>query len=476
MRKGLGLATSTRWPSMPASSLEDFVIADLALLFESHRDRYLRDWAELVSFPSVSAEPAHAADCRRCAEWLVARLRRMGLEARLLETPTKPVVYGEWRRPGAAKSVLLYGHYDVQPAEPLDQWKTPPFTPVVREGRLYGRGAEDNKGQLMSALAAIEALIAHGTMDRTVKVVIDGEEESGSGGLSHGLEKWGAQLKADVLVVNDTGVAPDGSPAITMGLRGIVSAAVGLGGLHRDLHSGAHGGLAPNPAAALARMIATLHGPDGRVAVEGFYDGVTEPSEQERALLQALPFDEAGYKALTGVAPTGGEAGRTPAERAWFRPTLELNAFHAGNAGPATVTAIPALAEAKLTARLVPGQNSEACLAAILKHLQDRVPAGLSLTVLRASNGGSGFRLDPGSKLVAQARAVLDHLTDRKSVLRWEGGSIPIVSALVEASGAEPLLSGFATERDNAHAPNESYSIDQFRLGYLYTGALLAEL
>jgi acetylornithine deacetylase/succinyl-diaminopimelate desuccinylase-like protein len=452
------------------------VTADLALQFEKHRDRHLREWAELVSFPSISAQPERAADCRRCAEWLVARLKRMGFEARLLETPTKPVVFGERRRPGVAKSVLLYGHYDVQPPDPIDQWTTPPFSPVIRDGRMYGRGAEDNKGQLLSALAAIEALIERGALDRTVKVVIDGEEESGSAGLFQGLPSWGSQLRADVLVINDTGVAPDGSPAITMGLRGIVSAGVRLGGLLRDLHSGAHGGLAPNPALALARMIATLHGPDGRVAVEGFYDGVTEPSEQERALSQALPFDEAGYEALTGVAPTGGEAGRSPAERAWFRPTLELNAFHAGHAGPGTVTIIPAAAEARMTARLVPGQDSEACLAAILKHLKDRVPSGLELTVLRASNGGTGFRLDPGSKLVARARAVLDGLTEKTSVLRWEGGSIPVVTALVKASGAEPLLSGFADETDNAHAPNESYSIEQFRLGFLYTGALLAEL
>jgi acetylornithine deacetylase/succinyl-diaminopimelate desuccinylase-like protein len=445
-------------------------------VFETHRDRYLRDWAELISFPSVSAAPAHAADCRRCAEWLVTRLGAIGLEAHLLETPTKPVVFAERRRAGAARSVLLYGHYDVQPADPIDQWTTPPFAPVLRDGRMYGRGAEDNKGQLMSALAAIEALIAQGDLDRTVKVVIDGEEESGSAGLFQGLSSWGARLKADVLVVNDTGVAPDGSPAITMGLRGIVSVGVRLGGLLRDLHSGAHGGLVPNPALALARMIATLHGSDGRVAVEGFYDGVAEPSERERALSEALPFDAAAYTTLTGVAPTGGEAGRSPTERVWFRPTLELNAFHAGHAGPGTVTVIPAAAEARLTARLVPGQDAAACLAAILKHLQDRVPAGLSLTVLRASNGGTGFRLDPASKLVATARAVLDRLTEKKSVLRWEGGSIPVVSALVAASGAEPLLSGFADETDNAHAPNESYSVDQFRLGFLYTGALLAEL
>jgi acetylornithine deacetylase/succinyl-diaminopimelate desuccinylase-like protein len=291
-----------------------------------------------------------------------------------------------------------------------------------------------------------------------------------------GLATWGSLLRADVLMVNDTGVAPDGAPAITMGLRGIVSAAVRLGGLRHDLHSGAHGGLAPNPALGLTRMIASLHGPDGRVAVEGFYDGVAEPTEQERSLSGAVAFDERAYQAETGVAPTGGEAGRSPADRAWFRPTLDVNAFHAGQNGPGTTTIIPASADAKMTARLVPGQDADACLAAILKHLQDRVPAGLTLTVLRASSGGSGFRLDPGSRLVARARSVLDRVTTRKSVLRWEGGSIPILSALVKAAGAEPLLSGFATEKDNAHAPNESYSIEQLRLGFLYTAVLLAEL
>ena len=449
---------------------------DLLKLFDENRDRYVAEWCEWLRFPSVSALPEYDRDCENCAAWLVEHLRGIGLRAELLPTPYKPVVYAEHTGAPGRPTVLYYGHYDVQPVDPLDQWISPPFEPALRDGRVYARGAQDNKGQVFAVVKALETLLRHEALRCNFKVLIEGEEESGSRGITQSLESWRKRIGADFLMVSDTGMAENGAPAVIMGLRGIVSFSLMLRGPAHDLHSGLHGGVAPNPAAGMARLIASLHRPDGAIAVENYYRDVIPPSEQEKALAAEVPFDDDAYRAATGVEPAAGEPGYTPAERVGFRPSIDVNGFHSGFGGRGGKTIIPAEAQAKISARLCAGQDPEWCCDSILRHLRERVPAGLRLDVEDVSIGGPGFRLDPGSPAVGRARAVLDGLTAKKSVLLWEGASVPVVAALAKVSGAEPLLVGFGREGDRIHAPNESYSLEQFRLGFLYAARFLAAL
>jgi len=445
--------------------------------FEEQCDRYTEEWREFLAFPSISADPAHAADCLACAQWLAEHLRTMGMQAELLETPAKPVVYAERQGNPDAPTVLLYGHYDVQPVDPLEAWETPPFEPTLTDdGRMVARGAVDNKGQILYALKAVETLIKGDRPAPTIKIVIEGEEECGSEGISAALPAWRDKLQADILVVTDTSMAPSGVPAVIMGLRGVVHLTASLSGPQHDLHSGVHGGVAPNPAAAMARMVASLHGPDGSVAVEGFYDGVEPPSDRERSLAAESATDPADYQADTGVAPVGGEQAYTAAERAGFRPTVEVNGIHSGYGGAGMKTIIPAEATAKITARLVPGQDPAACLDAIIRHLEKHTPPGLQLDVPEKGVGGPGLRLDVDCHLAETARNVLDEVSGKSTVFMWEGASIPIVAELAKISGARPLLAGFGLEEDRVHAPNESFALDRFRLGYLYVATFLERL
>jgi len=444
--------------------------------FAANRDRYVAEWRNFVRFPSVSADPAHDGDCRACAAWLADHLSAMGLKADLLETQSKPVVFAERGGAPGAPTVLLYGHYDVQPADPVADWKTPPFDAVLKDGRLYGRGAQDNKGQLLYGLKAIEHLISTDRLRPAIKIVVEGEEESGGDGLSGSLEAWRDMLKADILMVHDTGAARSGAPGITMGLRGILHLAVRVSGPVSDLHSGMHGGLAPNPAAGMVKLLAGLHNADGSIAVEGYYDGVEEPTPRERELAASDPFDEAEYERATGVPPVGGENRFPPLERAGFRPTIEINGINSGYAGKGMKTIIPAGADAKLTSRLVAGQNPSRCLNAIVKHLERHAPKGLRLDIPEKGTAGPGFRLNPDSEHVAAARRVLERVIGRQAALLWDGASIPVVSSLAEASGAEPLMVGFGREEDRVHAPNESFSLEQFRHGFLYVAAMLGAM
>lgn len=450
--------------------------SDPASTFAANRDRYIAEWKELVSFPSISADPAHEADCVRCAEWISANLKRIGFESRLLPTSTKPVVYAARSGKAGRPVVLFYGHYDVQPIDPLDEWTSPPFAPEIRDGRLYGRGAQDNKGQLLYALKAMEALIRENALDVTVRIIIEGEEECGGHGISEVLARHADLFKADVLMITDTGTVDSGDPTITMSLRGVVHLTVRLSGPLHDLHSGVHGGVAPNPALHIARLMATLHNPDGSIAVAGFADSLVPPTELERTLLQTAPFDEARYRAQTGVAPVGGEQRFSPAERLGFRPTIEINGIHSGYGGSGIKTIIPASAEAKITSRLVAGQDPRHCLDCLVKHLEAHAPQGLRLDITERGVSGPGLKLNPESPLVAKAGRVLREVTGKKAVFRWEGASIPVVSELSHASGAEPLLIGFGGEADRIHAPNESFSLEQFRLGYLYVASMLRAL
>lgn len=451
---------------------------DLALKrFDAQRERILADWFALLRHPTIATEPGRLGDCSRCAAWLKRYLKRLGFATEILHGDEAPILLAERRGEAAAAPVaLFYGHYDVQPADPLDQWQNPPFEPSLREGRVYARGAQDNKGQLFAFLEGMAALIADGTPMPTLRVLLECQEESGSDVLSRALPQLKGRLAADVLLVCDTSMHASGRPAITAGLRGVAHLGVRLDGPARDLHSGTHGGLAPNPALALARLLATLHHDDGSIAVEGFLDRLAPPSERELQLAEAAPFDSEGYTRATGVAPLGGERQLPPALRAAFRPTIEVNGMLAGYTGEGSKTIIPATAMAKLSARLCPEQNPRAALAAIVTHLRRHLPPGLRLTICDEHAAGPGFRLPLDSPVVRLAETALTRLDPRGPLFVWEGASIPIVVELQRHTGAAPLLVGFGREEDCIHAPNESFSLDQFRLTMSYAAQILAQL
>ncbi len=443
--------------------------------FEAGRDRMVEDWKTLLRFASISADPARKDACVACAQWLVEYARAMGFEAERIETSGLPVVYGERKGAAAGPTVLYYAHYDVQPVEPLDLWRSAPFEPVLKDGRLYARGAQDNKGQMMYALAAMRTLIQRGECNGPMKIVLEGEEESSGSGLGELLEQGPERFQADVLLVTDTGMDNAGHPAVTMGLRGAVQMEAAVRGAGKDLHSGIHGGVAPNAAHAAAQLVASLHHADGRVAVEDFYN-VADPSQEERRLAAGMRLSAADYASIAGVAPLPGETRFTLAERIGFRPCLDVNGLVSGHTGPGVKTIIPGEALLKLSARIVPDQDPEQVLDLLERHLRRHTPSYARLTILRKKSMGPGLRVPLDSPVVATARGVLDRLSDKPTVFRWEGASIPIVAELARVAGATPLLVGFGLEKDNIHAPNESFSLDSMRMGYLYTTGLLSEL
>lgn len=432
------------------------------------QERFVAEWMAFLRFPSIGADPVHYADCAACAAWLVRHLRGIGLTAASLATEGRPAVYAEYRVGPDRPTILFYGHYDVQPVDPIDAWITPPFEPSRRDERLYARGAQDNKGQLFAAIKAVEQLVATHQLDVNLKLIIDGEEECGSRGLSAMLDRWRDRLAADILMVADTTTVPDGTPTIVMGLRGLVHLAVTLHGPSHDLHSGLHGGLALNPLTELARLLASLFDPDGRIAVKGFYDSIREPTPSEHALLQRTPFDPTAYEESIGLPPVAGEKHYTPLERLGFRPALDINGIQGGNTA-AMKTVIPSTATARLTARLAAGQAPDHCLQAIRDHLAAYAPAAMDLVLHDAGAAGPGFRIDPDATPVRLARNVLQDLAGSEPICHWEGASIPIIPALANAARATPLMVGFGHEDDHIHAPNESYSIVQFRKGFDYT-------
>lgn len=447
----------------------------LEQMFDAESARYVEEWKALLRFPSISQDPGHAGDCRRCAEWLVEHLKSIGFQSRLIETAGHPLVFAERRGKPGKPVILFYGHYDVQPVDPVEQWTTPPFEPDLRGGRLYARGAQDNKGQLLYALKAMDALARSDALNCTVKVLLEGEEEGGGAGTTGALPGLKNLLAADILMVCDAQAAPLGGPTLTMGLRGLASLTVTLTGPNRDLHSGSHGGRAPNPATGMARLIATLHNPDGSIAVEGLYDNVRPPTDQERKLALKSGANDDTYRRQTGVSPVAGESRFMHFERTGFRPSLDVNGIHSGYGGKGAKTIIPAKAIAKLTIRLVPDQDPAACLAAVVSHLEKHVPAGLTISITEKAAIGGALRLDVDSPVITRAARILTDLFAQETVMLWEGASVPIVAELSALSGAEPLLAGFGLEEDNMHAVNESFALSQFRRGFLYVAAFLAE-
>jgi acetylornithine deacetylase/succinyl-diaminopimelate desuccinylase-like protein len=444
--------------------------------FATHKDRFIEEWQDFLRFPSVSTNAERKAECARCATWLADHLAALGFTTRLIPTESHPLVFAERAGKPDSPTVLFYGHYDVQPEDPVSLWKTPPFEPTLINDRMFARGAQDNKGQLFAAIKAIETLIRADALHVTLKLLIEGDEETGEMPIIKVLHREQAALAADIVMAADTSAVSSGAPTITMGLRGIVHLTAVLSGPDHDLHSGVHGGRIPNPANALCRMIASLHKDDGRVAVEGFYDNVQDPTPEERALANAQPIDPAWYKTVTGLLPVGGELQYTPVERSGFRPAIDLNGIHSGYGGAGSKTIIAAQAMAKISARLVPGQCPERILKLITRHLQQQVPNGLTLAITEQGAGGAALRVALNSPAVVTARRVLGEISPLPTAFLWEGASVPILSHLPAIAGGDVLLVGFGSEEDNIHAPNESYSVEQFRMGFLYTGLFLNQL
>ncbi len=448
----------------------------ITLWLADNRKRVTDEWFELLRFESIGADPAKLGDCAKCAAWLKKYLKALGFDVELVqhELASPPLVVAERIVPDSAHTVLFYGHYDVQPVDPISGWETPPFEPAIRGNRVYARGAQDDKGQLFSFLQGLRAVIELGGKLPSVRIVLEGQEESGSEAISALVYDLRERIAADILMACDTGKDPSGRPAIVAGLRGVMHFTVKLTGPAYDLHSGHHGGIAPNPAQGMAELLASLHLPGGSIAVEGFYAAVTPPSETEFALATEQPFDENAYRAEVGVDALGGEEGLPAVVRGSFRPTVEINGIHSGYGGPGSKTVIPAEAIGKISVRLVPQQSPREIWELLKKHLEDRCPRGMKLELSDLSGCEPGFRLPVDSPVTRMAQDVLRQIDPRGAVFHWEGASIPIIARLRDITGAAPLLVGFGMQEDRIHSPNESYSFEQFHQGALW-GALILQ-
>jgi acetylornithine deacetylase/succinyl-diaminopimelate desuccinylase-like protein len=443
-------------------------------LVRANRERYLEELKAWIAVPSISAQPDHASDVRRSAEFAVARMRAAGLtEAEVLETGGHPVAYGAWLGVPGAPTILIYGHHDVQPADPLDLWTSPPFEASVRDGKIFGRGAVDDKGQCLMHLAAIEAhLRVAGRLPLNVKVVIEGEEEIGSVHFESFLAREKARLACDVVVVSDTAVFAEDVPSLTTSLRGLVGWEVVVHGPAADSHSGYFGGIVKNPLEALAQILAALKDRRGTVAVPGFYDGVRELSAQQRAEIAALPFDEAHEARALGVPALAGEADRPALERMWMRPTLEINGMHGGYQGAGSKTIIPSFARAKLTARLVPNQDPAQVKRAVTAFIKAVAPAGVRVEIEEHGDVRAVETSRDHPAVMAAARA-MERGFGKAPVFIGTGGTIGPVSSFDRVLHLPQVLIGVGLPDDAIHAPNEKFDLGQFFGGietmtYLY--------
>jgi acetylornithine deacetylase/succinyl-diaminopimelate desuccinylase-like protein len=445
-----------------------------------NESRFVGELCEYVRFPSVSAQPQHRSDMQACAGWVVKHCRQIGLEARLCSTPGHPIVVAKTprvktkgrRRP----HFVVYGHYDVQPPEPLDLWKSPPFEPRIANGVLYARGASDNKGQNLAHLKAVEAYLKTGTeLPCDITLVIEGEEEVGSNSLASFLRKHRAELACDAIVISDTGMPTPKHPALTYALRGIIGFEVTLRGPSRDLHSGIFGGTVDNPAMALCQLLGKLRDQNGRVTIPGFYEGVQPLSAYERKQFARLPFNARNYQKFLGVPKLFGERGFTPLEQRSTRPTLEINGLTSGYQGEGSKTIVPAWARAKITVRLVSNQDPARVMKRIGQHLEKLCPPTVRLEI-EWGHSAEPYLVSPTGPQAQAALRALKLAFGCEPVLVREGGSIPIVNDFKKILRADSLLVGLALPDCNAHSPNESFHLSCFAKGQLMAAHLWQEL
>ncbi len=429
--------------------------------------RFLSELKDLLRIPSISTLPEHKDDCRRAAGTLAAELNRIGIEnVRIIETKGHPLVYGDWLHAASKPTVLCYGHYDVQPTDPLDEWLSPPFEPAERNGNLYARGAVDDKGQVWAQVKALESLFAaNKSLPINVRVIFEGEEEVGGEGIAEYVASKPADLKADFALVSDTELFAPGLPTLCVGLRGMIYTEIEVRGARTDLHSGMYGGAAPNPFTSLAQIIARLKDEQGHIQIPGFYDDIIPPSAEELKAWRGLPFDEEHYRTHeVGVRQLVGEEGYSVLERTWARPTLDVHGIPGGFTGAGAKTVIPAKALAKVSMRLVPGMTPAKAFAQYKNYVEKIAPAGVDVEV-RLIHSGDPCLIPVNNPYIQAATKALREVWGKDTVFIRSGGSIPIVGDFDRHLGLPSVMMGFGLPDDNIHAPNEKFNLKNFELG-----------
>jgi acetylornithine deacetylase/succinyl-diaminopimelate desuccinylase-like protein len=447
-----------------ASSLQT-----LETIYKQNIDQSLRDFFTFLQFESISTDPAHATQMQACASWLENYIKEMGFETERWETSTHPTIFAQNLKAGPDKpTLLIYNHYDVQPVEPLELWTTPPFKPEVRHGHVYARGAEDNKGQCFYVLQALRLLLERdGCLPINVKLCIEGGEEIGSLGIDEIVAKKREKLKADYLAIVDLDMFNRTTPAICLGVRGLITFELELTGSSGDMHSGFVGGIVCNPLHGLVELLSKLRDTTGRIAIPGFYDQVNELSAEEKKHVN-FTFDQEEFEKTFNAKPLGGEQNYPPQERAWIRPTLEINGISGGHTGVGFKTVIPAKAYAKFSCRLVGDMDLKKTGNLVIKFLEEHAPKGLELKVRQHPGGGAALQINPFSKIVSVFSRAYEEVFHTKCVFQYVGGSISIIPKLAEAAGnCEVVMVGLGLPEDNIHAPNENFSLDRIEKGAL---------
>ncbi len=434
---------------------------------ELHKDRLLEELFSFLRIPSISTAPEHKNDVERAAKFVASSLKDAGLEnVEIIPTAKHPLVYADWLHAPGKPTVLCYGHYDVQPPDPLELWKSPPFEPVLRDGNIFARGSADDKGQMYMHIKAVEALRAvNGTLPVNLKFLIEGEEEIGGESVAKYVAENPAKLKADVALVSDTALYAEGIPTLCIGLRGLVYTEIEAKGPSRDLHSGLYGGAAPNAVFGLVELLAKLKDADGKIQIPGMYDDVEAPAPAEKQSWKSLPFDEAEFlQKEVGSTKLTGEPGFTVLERVWARPTLEVHGIAGGFTAAGAKTVIPATATAKVSMRLVPKQNAEKIIAAYKKFVQENAPAGIEVEV-RVLSAGEAIVVNPDHPAIGVAAQAFKEVLGRETVFVRSGGSIPIVGDFARHLHIPTILMGFGLPDDGLHSPNEKYKLSNYYAG-----------
>ncbi len=433
----------------------------------SHHDSILVELIEFASIASVSTDAAFYAEMERAAQWVAQQIKRSGLsDVRIIPTPRHPLVYAEWLGAPGKPTIIIYGHYDVQPPDPLDKWASAPFRPEVRDGRLYARGISDDKGPVFIPIKVAQAFFeTAGALPVNVKLLIEGEEEIGSPSLEPFIREHTDMLKADFVLSADGAMWRINEPSITIASRGMVGLEFTVGGAGKDLHSGRHGGAVANPLHAMAQIVASLHTADGRVAVEEFYEQVTELTPNEKAALVALPFDEGEYLQQVGAPGTFGETGYTTLERLWTRPTLEVNGMWGGYQGPGSKTVIPSEAHAKITCRLVPNQQPDDIADKITRHLEAHLPSGTLLSIRRDNHGALPYAISRNHIGLKIAEQALSEVYGQTPLFVRMGGTIPVSEVFKRVCGLDTVFFSFSTADEDFHAPNEFFRLHRLHEG-----------
>ncbi|MFI3295296.1 MAG: dipeptidase [Rikenellaceae bacterium] len=432
---------------------------------ETNKERFLEELFELLRIPSISADSAYKGDVERCAEHLKGSLEKAGVDhAEIYPTDGAPIVYAQKIIDPALPTVLVYAHYDVMPVDPVELWNSAPFEPVVKDGKIWCRGADDDKGQGFMHVKAFEAMIATSTLPCNVKFMLEGEEEIGSGQLTTWVEKYKDLVKADVILVSDTSMLGENTPSITCGLRGLAYAEVKVTGPNRDLHSGLYGGAVANPINVLAQMIGKLIDENGVVTIPGFYDGIKTFTAEERAAIAKAPFDEEHFKSSIGITAAVGEAGYSTMERKGIRPTLDCCGIWGGYIGEGSKTVIPSTAHSKISMRLVAGQDFHDITEKFTKYFTEIAPEGVTVEVI-PSHGGYPYMADTDSAAYKAAADAMTEVFGTAPVPFYSGGSIPIISTFERVLGIKSILMGFGLDTDAIHSPNENFPLEQFYKG-----------